>query len=90
MSQIIKIVDSAVIMLKEDKNMLQEEGILQAFWNFFYYFSKYELPAPTHKAIKDLFRRLELKLDKPSPEEKLIDVMKQNVKKERILCGDID
>ena len=42
-SQAIEIVNHSVVLLKEDKSMLQEEAILQAFWKLFDRMSKYEL-----------------------------------------------
>ena len=72
-SQAIEIINHAVVLLKEDKSMLQEEAILQAFWKLFDRMSKYELEFPVYKATKDLFPRLELKLVRALPEPGFLD-----------------
>ena len=66
-SQAMEVINSAVLMLKEDKSMLQEEAILQSFWRLFDRMSKYELEFPVFRATKDLFPRLELKMLKKGP-----------------------
>ena len=73
MSQSLNVINTAVSMLKDDKSMLQEEGVLQAFWNLFDRSSRYELEYPVYKAVKDLYPRLELKLAKPPPDQTLLD-----------------
>ena len=72
-SQAIEIVNHSVVLLKEDKSMLQEEAILQAFWKLFDRMSKYELEYPVYKATKDLFPRLELKLVRATAEAGFLD-----------------
>ena len=66
-SQAIEVINSAVLLLKEDKSMLQEEAILQSFWRLFDRMSKYELDFPVFRATKDLFPRLELKMLQAGP-----------------------
>jgi energy-coupling factor transporter ATP-binding protein EcfA2 len=69
--QIFKVIDSAIELRKKDKNMLQEESILQAFWMFFDNISRYELSFPVHTAIKDLYPRLEIKMIKETLEDNI-------------------
>ena len=76
-SQAIEIINHAVVLLKEDKSMLQEEAILQAFWKLFDRISKYELEFPVYKATKDLFPRLELKLIRALPEPGFLDSIQE-------------
>ena len=71
-SQAIAVVNQAVALMKEDKSMLQEEAVLQAFWKLFDKMSKYELEEPVYNATKELFPRLELKLVRTEPEEKIL------------------
>ena len=61
-SIIFQVLNNAVSLMREDKNMLQEESILQSFWQCFEKTSRYELAFPMHKAVKDLFPRLEIKM----------------------------
>ena len=61
-TQIFNVIDSAIDLRKKDKNMLQEESIMQAFWMFFDKLSRYELSFPIHTAVKDLYPRLEIKM----------------------------
>ena len=69
-AEILYVINNAILLMKEDKNMLQEESILQSFWKSFEKVSKYELSFPLHKAVKDLYPRLEIKLtEKPKDEE---------------------
>ena len=65
LSQYLGVIDTAVIRLKEDKGMLQEEALLQAFWCLFDRSSRYALEYPVYRAVKDLYPRLELKLVPP-------------------------
>ena len=73
-SQAIEVINSAVVLLKEDKSMLQEEAILQSFWRLFDRMSNYELQFPVFRATKDLFPRLELKMMKKGPGPAFLDV----------------
>jgi len=67
-TQLLNVIDSAVDLIKQDKNMLQEESIMQAFWMHFDKMSRYELSFPVHTAVKDLYPRLDIKMINTGPE----------------------
>ena len=76
-TDILHVIDNAILLMKQDKNMLQEESILQSFWQCFESVSKYELSFPLHKAVKDLYPRLEIKLTDKSKDENIIEKSKE-------------
>lgn len=76
-SQAIDVINHAVVLQREDKSMLQEEAILQAFWKLFDRMSKFKLEQPVYKATHELFPRLELKLVRALPEEGLIEKLQE-------------
>ena len=71
LSQYLGVIDTAVVRLKEEKGMLQEEALLQAFWSLFDKSSRYALEYPVYRAVKDLYPRLELKLVPPAAPDNL-------------------
>ena len=70
---IFETINTAISLIKEDKNMLQEESILQSFWICFNKTARYELSFPLHKAVKDLYPRLEIKMMLKKKNEEIIE-----------------
>ena len=85
-SQCIKVIHHAVALLKEDKSMLQEEAILQAFWKLFDKISTYELEFPVFKAVKELFPRLELRLVRAPPPDGFEQIVIEYCEEKKYSC----
>ncbi len=72
-SELISVMNYSVALSREERSMMPEESLLQAFWHHFDKNCKYDLDFPLHKAVKDLYPRLEIKLTEKVPSNDLYE-----------------